>query len=422
MKRTIYPVIDGSYDSKAYTAQGIKNYHTDNKHVSRLLMASQVIIPLIATFWAILIVTYCTCTRSPCKDYLWKWTDEIKLDTGELWEMKVQLSIIFTLSFLFSLYSFFMSVAAVFVTEHNLDGDLKSWYSFSNNTGQIRSIYFIPDYMLIQDSLVLMSMLLIYCGCVIVLQVLECTCAKVLKERFWWMYAAYSIVFPMVNLSIHVNHILIGFIHDQQHALGAGIFYAVLIVTIIKVLRMIAEVCATPLLDHELSSVNSTTPTSTIPSSVTTDSPHSSVRNYGSTETSVTSASPATTSTATLTMSTPPTTSVTSAPLTLATSATNDEPKKHHCRRFYCMLTFAFICIAVFISLTFAFVAAVYIELPINNAFDEAPARVQLIYTTLLTVFIAGFTYWFVTHKKDRVNLSDETIDKLAVKIRNPST
>ena len=63
-----------------------------------------------------------------------------------------------------------------------------------------------------------------------------------MDERRWWRLASYSIVAPVVNMSIHANSILIGFILDQQHVLSAGIFYAALIIVTVSVLRMVAEI------------------------------------------------------------------------------------------------------------------------------------------------------------------------------------
>ena len=227
MKRTIFPVIDNNYDPKAYNAKKIKDYHSNNTVASGLLFASQFLLPLFALPWAILLVTYCIYMRSPYKQFLWEGKFE---PDQEQWEMRVHLSIIFTLSLLFSLYLLIMSAVAMTKTK-NLNNDNKKWY----NSEYIKGTNFhIPTLMLVQDSLVFLIFVIVFS--------LLCCVALDQNGRSWWKFAAYSIVFPIVNLAIHANYILIGFIHDQQHALGAGIFYAVIILTNMHVLRMAAEV------------------------------------------------------------------------------------------------------------------------------------------------------------------------------------
>ena len=399
MRRTIYPFIDGNYDPKAETTEDIKHYHASTGHVSRLLMGYQVCFPLFALPWAILIVTYCTCMKLSCKKYLWskKKKDEgeqegrAENDQGEQEgnkendkneqegnkesdkgeqegkeEMEVQLSIIFTLTLLFSLYATLMSLIAVCMTELHLDKDVRMWYSYNNP--HIRTIYAIPIFMLAQDIAVLVAFVT---SAMIILLLIRC-CAW--NEIFWWRFTAYSIVFPIINLAVHANHILIGFIHDQQHAVGAAIFYAVLIITIIKVLRMTADITVSKTCGIYIEWCRDKI-TSKVPSW-----PWCKCCRRKNT-----------------------------------TGEYQSLDGGHRC--FFVKSILAYIAIALFIIGTFVFIASVYIELPINNAFDEAPARIQLIYTAVLSAFIAGLTYWLLMNKKvvrPEVSLSPQTLHQLA--------
>ena len=475
MKRTIYPAIDDNYDPKSYSAEKIKEYHSNFRHISRLLMTSQVVFPLLALFWATLIVSYCTHTKSPYNEYLWDKKENIE---GK-WEMKVQLSITYTLSLLFSLYTTVMSAIAVGVQEYDLDEDIGMWYYFKKNTNQLRTIYFLPIMMVMEDSIVLLvhilCIIIVCCGCFVKKKCDQgihekCACLSFAKEeRFWWMFAAYSIVAPIVNLSVHANYILIGFIHDQQHALGAGVFYAVLTILTIKVLRMVAELstkfgkkyyCKDEV--HEFQSGNSKRPkqrtttevqmplldTNAEPESLSScgnqpfntgtghTKPVGSLFNSHKQKGDPRVPEPAASPPAQQNDQQDGIHPVFNQQEDISPSQNTNQLKEtqsvkrnnlhnnHPHFKFFVVSIVVYIAIATFISLTFAFIAAVYIELPINNAFDEAPDRVKLIYTAVLGAVIAGLTYWLIRHKKApaEVTLSKKTLEELAEKLRTRST
>ena len=394
MKRTIYPVIDSNYDPKAYNTAKIKEYHCKAGHVSGLLISFQVFFPIFVFVWATLIVTYCTCTRSPHKEYLWDGTTktDTKEQINEQWEIKIQLSIIFTLSVLFSIYSLLMSAIAVGVQEHNLSENVRMWYYFRNNIYQIKIVYVMPIVMLMEDIFYLLMPIIIVC-CVNMYWKKE-WCVNVKEERFWWMVAAYSIVTPATNLAVHFNSILIGLILDQQHALGAGIFYTVMIITIVKVLRMVAEVSKTVGKNHYCKDVESRDRFKSCVKRcmccccmlLSACASACEKKNHHSSYDKLDSESPPN-------QQPPP----------------SPDPKDDHDNRlisekwhfiFFMLSILAYAVIAAIIIGTFAFIAAVYVTLPINNAFDEAPARVQLIYTAVFGAFIAGLMYWLIRRKK----------------------
>lgn len=77
--------------------------------------------------------------------------------------------------------------------------------------------------------------------------------------------------------------------------------------------------------------------------------------------------------------------------------ATHDYFKKQH----FIITQLVFILISIFIDGMFAYIATIYVKIPINDAFDKAPARLHLIYDSLLLIFAGVITYWFFYFKKE---------------------
>jgi hypothetical protein len=55
--------------------------------------------------------------------------------------------------------------------------------------------------------------------------------------------------------------------------------------------------------------------------------------------------------------------------------------------------------IANIINIVLIFTAAIYVIIPINNAFDKAPARLRLVYDSVIVVLFGLITYKFILKK-----------------------
>lgn len=122
-----------------------------------------------------------------------------------------------------------------------------------------------------------------------------------------------------MNLSIHANHIVIAFIHNQEHALSVALVYAIVLLLNAHALRIIAQ--------HF-------------------------VRN--------------------------------------CKKYFDEILNKWHYMFFFLLL---FLAISIILDGLFSFVAAIYVIIPINNAFDEAPARIRLIYDSLIVAFFGYISF-----------------------------
>lgn len=288
-----------------------------------MLMAFQLLFPGIVALWSIGIVTYYAKSGAGGGGMEKAFGSNMK----KKWELAVKLSIMFTLSSIFSCYTFLMSTVAVDVM-NNIDDSIQKWYKITNSSGEIKTLYGIPSLILVQDSIVLFVLFVLF------------IIAAALRSIDWWcVYCAYSIVFPLVNISIHATSILISFIHDQQHAISTGIFYAILVIVLVQTMRVFAS-----FLETQKTEENSI---------------------------------------------------------------------------LLLVMCVGFFVFSVIIILTFIFIFSICVIIPINNAYDELPARLQLIYNSILLAIAAGFTYWFIRKRKKEpreVTLSGDTLANLAGK------
>ena len=296
-------------------------------------MTAQFLFPSIAILWSIGIVTYCTYTK-PYKKYFWPSDDDDDEEEKEKKQrdIRLRLTIMFTLSFLFSLYAFIMSGLAVGFGEHNLSDEIKTWYKKAEGSHQINTLYGIPPLMLAEDIIVLLAFFIAAVVCITIfgkkIHKTGDTDDVTYLSKAWWRFCAYSVIFPTINIAVHANHILIGFVHNQQHALSVALFYVVILITNVHVLRVVVSMLYK---NHE-------------------------------------------------------------------------KPEENSIKGFLCVYICGFVScfvVSVFINLTFAFIAAVYVVIPINNAFVEAPARLRQIYDTVILAIAAGFAFWFYKHSRE---------------------
>lgn len=318
MGRSNTPSITDDYEPKAESKDTVRKYHTESYHPINLLMSAQFIIPFLATVWSIILLIY----------YI-KNKKYIKKD-GETDETKVKLGIVFTLSFMFVSYALLLSICALVNGHNELSSGATDWFN-----KEIQVLYGIFVMICVSDFVVFV--VFIFTGVIAVLVAIR------KEEKVWWYFCACSFIFPVITFAIHFNYIVFAFIHNKDHAVSIGIFYAIVVLVNIHVLYVVSTLkCAAQTKNMEMNC---------------------------------------------------------------------------HCSRKACSLIFVQVVVSVLINLLFAYVAAIYILVPINKAFDEAPDRIRVIYDTLIVSFLGVLTYFFLQKKKDKEDKKKEEeamINKIA--------
>ncbi len=215
--------------------------------------------------------------------------------------------------------------------------------------------YGMAGLLLAEDLVVLTSMLILSCFKICINYNYKDTdhcCLKLFGERKWY----YIIFGPIMCICIHWYHILIGFIHTPHHATSILVFYGVIVVSFVVTPRTMyyclskcAELdCCCSKEQKEQNKKNESNE------------------------------------------STPLTTQPTTQP--------QNKSKweiKHGCKFFLLCV------VAVLLALIFAYIAILFILVPINNAIDDAPDRILTINRTILILFGAAITYKLFHDKKD---------------------
>ncbi len=146
-------------------------------------------------------------------------------------ELKYQLQNECVMSMAFVLYTFILSILAMeyaINTEKHLHEEVsKYFFSDSDNLG-LRLIYSLSFVPLIQDGVIMVSMILFillpwmvigkgdYSNCKII-------CKK--SKQIWWKFCAYSSFFPLACLINHLNYIIIAFTFNLYHATSIALIY-----------------------------------------------------------------------------------------------------------------------------------------------------------------------------------------------------
>ena len=437
MRRSLYPLIDNNYDPKAESADSIRAYHTGNKEISRLLLSAQLIFPPCALICTILLLHFHfrpyflrehdykrkseenktgskgresdsgsesqgevqgenesgspgrtggeslgevqggdgveshggnggeshggtgvenqaenrgeslqSVNRGESQDrtggdnqkkYRFCCFVQVEAPTREeddwvlvsndtsyytelvQFDAKVKLATAFIISVLFSIYSFAMSVIAVYnARKTNRRDDFEQWTYSIDDTDELQTLFAILVVMMISDFLVIFVLIIfVLCSCAVKSE------RDNIAKSWLWMGFLYSIFAPVTSLAIHANHIIIAFIHNQEHAVSVGIFYIIIVVSNIFIIRTIASFsCRNAKIGLEFPRV---------------------ICNI----------------------------------------------------LLFCAFSITFEGLLIYI-------ASIYVLIPINNAFDKAPARLRLIYDGLLVGFAALFTYKFILKRKKK--------------------
>lgn len=194
------PRVTDNYDPKAESAATIRDYHTAHANVTNLLFSAQFIFPPITITWLIMLVVYYLYFKGLASKYLEKGKkddDELRHDT------RVKLSIVFTLSFIFSIYSFILSIIALSKGLNELDDRINQWYNTSTKENSLSHRHSNPC----QRFILLFVIALMT-------TILACTKKDV---NYWWPFWLCSIT---ANLVVHANYNCY-----ETHAMDVGIFY-----------------------------------------------------------------------------------------------------------------------------------------------------------------------------------------------------
>lgn len=175
----------------------IKNFHSDQKHISRLLMTSQILFLVIAVIAALPAIIYYNIYVRKLPEIL-----ELDDDKRERRSVLVNLYTEFVLSYAFSFYTFLMSSIALGVSKNDLDENVKCG---TERLQVLTRLTRIPPMMLAENLLVLIVFTIIF---TIIMPIVKYKLDDDDDfEKTWWWFCAISVIFPIANMSIHANYV-----------------------------------------------------------------------------------------------------------------------------------------------------------------------------------------------------------------------
>ena len=260
-------------------------------------------------------------------------------------DIKAKLSVIVTLSYMFSLYSVIMSMLAViYANNPNLQGLSEfEWYE------QLEALRAIPIIIFVEDVIIFNS-LHFYTTCLMIIYIIklyigerESKCNNWLRKYIIpttvWKYSAYCAIAPGFNLAIHGFDIIIALIHNEVHATSVGAAYVALLLINVYTLRALYKS------DLEIKFLTNI--------------------------------------------------------VNCLCCCCNAVAMLCCCfkHRIFPFRVFFFFLVSLFITGICGFIVAVYIILPINSAFDKASSSLRIIYSVAIFVFTAFVTYWLLKKK-----------------------
>ena len=241
---SIYPRIPSSYSPKAENSTTIEAWNIENKKVSRYLTSYQFVVPLFVAVISIVAISFFLFSNSQAYHDTVKELIDSKTAAG--WELRTNMYILMAISVIISGYIFGMDMAAVgFRNQHKTKREFEWFHDNYDTRSPLDQLYHLTTGLSVMDAL-------IFFLCLIVLSVYNinyclkkkenkdtdrlysCTC---LKTALPW----YFLVFPSVNLAVHADQIIIGFIHNSYHATAVGISYGIILVTCVALLRFISH-------------------------------------------------------------------------------------------------------------------------------------------------------------------------------------
>ena len=269
----------------------------------------------------------------------------------EEWHVKSTLIMHFVLSMVLSLFIVLMSIiAASHGTKlaKNEHSEIKEIFNFMENS--LKPLFVLTYLILAQDVF-----LFILSGGLI----LGLFCYK--GDDKWWVLCIFSPVCPIAHILVHFTHIVIGFIHNEHHATSVGLFYVGAVILQVLMFKVVSHMYFTCFyLKDTLSDVNCCK------------------RCIGSVMNCCMGS-------------------------IMNCCCWNCWGLRKYLNR-YIIFGMVYFALSVILFGLVAFVAGLYILLPINNAFDEAPDRLNTVISGI-ALLIGGYIIYLLKNlRKDNAN------------------
>ena len=261
MHHSLSPEISESYEPKAHNGTTLRYWLESNIiHTATFIMAHQVVFPIVAAVLIILgAIMLIHTNQFNYGEKVGKTLNDVFNNNGEEKKLEVitNICVISALSFWITLYIFIMDAIGLGIAKNN-GGELRN-YSLDNNTygfeirsNPLRTLYSLSAFMLAQSGLITLLMIIYFTIFMIFLFVPQCDCQcaskcgecqrcqcaskcdevkKYMRKALPFTYL-YFPIFPLMNISFHFTHILIGFIHNPFHATSVAIFYGGVVIII----------------------------------------------------------------------------------------------------------------------------------------------------------------------------------------------
>ena len=256
MDYSITPKIPTDYDPKADSAETIKTWNKKTtQSVSRYLVSYQSVVPLITLGVTGLMVTIWLFAKPHVYHATVKKLIYHKNFQG--WEMRTHMYILMTMSVVFSIYVVSMDGLAI-TSRNRLPNEMKKWFHHISNLSNIAIWIIVLDAIVLGASLLAGVVLYSYNAYKAYKEPKDyettpteeqattsnenaSTTEELSDNCFDTAVPWYFIVFPAVNVAIHVDQIIIGFIHNPYHATAIGISYSVIFVLGFTLLKYISH-------------------------------------------------------------------------------------------------------------------------------------------------------------------------------------
>ena len=238
------------FEPKAHSGTTLRYWLESNVvHTTTFMMAHQVVFPIVAAVLIILGAIMLIHTKP------FNYGEEVgttldkeviannnnKEVIKKIFEVITNVCVISALSFWITLYIFIMDAIGLGIANSNDNWELrdysldKSAYGFEIESNPLRTLYSLSAFMLAQSGLITLLMIIYFFIFMIFLFVAQCdyqcTSNKIESKALPFTYL-YFPIFPLMNISSHFTHIIIGFIHNPFHATSVGIFYAGVVIMI----------------------------------------------------------------------------------------------------------------------------------------------------------------------------------------------
>lgn len=238
MHQKITGQVDSTYTAQSHSLVTLKDWHSQNSHVSKLVLSSQVIFPIFATGFLILYFIYLI-ESGPTKlgEKLNSQADSCVSDISDTAKSKVW--IIVTINLLFTIGNIIADLVAL-IEYLRLPKEIESYFRDSSEAfAYLRSV---PFTMLIFDVfsfvLFILAPSFIACG--------KIGCCKGQPEpnqkdhcKFKLSDLLYTLLSSLSCIATHSYHIIFAFINNPYHATSVLLLYTMVLFVIVVIFQKI---------------------------------------------------------------------------------------------------------------------------------------------------------------------------------------